>query len=355
MTPHSDDDPGNSDLQLNGQTHTNGVESQPNGHANGHTNGSGHVESPEPLTNGYTNGNGHVDAPQTNGHSAQSPSEPHLNGAAPQKPLHNPRWNPIQKSNFLHPTDSSDVHDLLCVGFGPASLAIAIAMHDKLSSGTATGHSPRVLFLEKQPRFAWHAGMLLPGAKMQISFMKDLASLRDPRSKFTFLNYVHENGRLIDFINLGTFLPARVEYEDYLRWCAAHFDDVVQYGHQVLSVRPEANDRAGVKIFSVACRDVATGEVSTYRSKNVILAVGGQPRIPKELSPGHPRIIHSSQYAQLVPRILTDRSRDYRVAVVGAGQSAAEIFSNVQGLYPNSKTSLIMRSEFLRPSDDSPL
>lgn len=197
--------------------------------------------------------------------------------------------------------------------------------------------------------------MLLPGAKMQISFMKDLASLRDPRSKFTFLNYVHENGRLIDFINLNTFLPARVEYEDYLRWCAAHFDDVVQYGHQVLSVTPEANDRAGVKIFSVACRNVATGEVSTYRSKNVILAVGGQPRIPKELSPGHPRIIHSSQYAQMVPKILTDPSRDYRVAVVGAGQSAAEIFSNVQSLYPNSKTSLVMRSEFLRPSDDSPL
>lgn len=334
MSPHRNDDPGSSDPQVNG-----------NGHP--HTNG----------VNGGAQLNGHADSheqPHTIGHAtADQPA----NGPA-QYPERHPRWSPIQKSPFLQPTDSTDVHDLLCVGFGPASLAIAIAMHDKLASRAKCGSaspSPRVLFLEKQARFAWHAGMLLRGAKMQISFLKDLATLRDPRSKFTFLNYVHENGRLIDFINLDTFLPARVEYEDYLRWCAAHFEDVVRYSQQVLSVAPEAADGAGVRIFRVACQNTVTGAVSTYRAKNVVLAVGGQPRIPKELSLGHPRIVHSSQYAQLLPGILTDPSRAYRVAVVGAGQSAAEIFSNVQSLYPNSRTDLIMRSEFLRPSDDSPL
>jgi L-ornithine N5-oxygenase len=40
--------------------------------------------------------------------------------------------------------------------------------------------------------------------------------------------------------------------------------------------------------------------------------------------------------------------------VVGAGQSAAEIFNNVQTLYPNARTWLVVRSEFLKPSDDSP-
>lgn len=254
---------------------------------------------------------------------------------------------------FLEPADADSVLDLVCVGFGPASLAIAVALHDALEGGKLT-RSPKVLFLEKQPQFAWHAGMLLPGARMQISFIKDLASLRDPRSHFTFLNYLHKNDRLVDFTNLSTFLPARVEYEDYLRWCARHFDDVVRYQNEVLSVSP-IQEEGPLKTFAVTSRSTKTGATSTYRARNVIVAVGGQASIPKLFPASHPRVIHSSQYAQLVPQILGDRSAPYRVAVIGAGQSAAEIFSNLHTLYPNSKTYMVMRSEFLKPSDDSPL
>ncbi|KAH6618413.1 L-lysine 6-monooxygenase (NADPH-requiring)-domain-containing protein [Chaetomium sp. MPI-SDFR-AT-0129] len=256
------------------------------------------------------------------------------------------------KSEFLQAVDPDSVLDLVCVGFGPASVAIAVALHDAMGAGKVS-KTPKVLFLEKQVEFAWHAGMLLPGAKMQISFIKDLASLRDPRSNFTFLNYLHKNNRLVDFINLGTFLPARAEYEDYLRWCARHFDEVVRYQTEVVSIAPleEAGPR---KVFTVTSRNVKTGAITTLRSRNVVVAVGGQASIPEALPTRHPRVIHSSQYAQLVPKILGDKGAPHRVAVIGAGQSAAEIFNNVQGLYPNSKTHLIMRSEFLKPSDDSP-
>ncbi|KAL2759289.1 hypothetical protein ACRALDRAFT_1060616 [Sodiomyces alcalophilus JCM 7366] len=263
------------------------------------------------------------------------------------------------KSN-LSPTNPDDVHDLVCVGFGPASLAVAVALHDSIAAKTQLfeeeGRQPKVLFLEKQHRFSWHAGMLLPGAKMQISFIKDMATLRDPRSHFTFLNYLHCAGRLVEFTNLSTFLPSRVEYEDYLRWCASHFDDVVQYQRQVVSVSPDRKAESGkpVEIFTVTSRDVNTGELSTVRARHVLIAVGGQPLIPYSLPASHPRVVHSSRYAHLVPQILKNPTAPYRVAVVGAGQSAAEIFNNVQQLYPNSETSLIMRSEFLKPSDDSP-
>lgn len=257
----------------------------------------------------------------------------------------------ITKSPFLRPTSADSVYDLVCIGFGPASLAIAIALHDEMEAGKLT-NPPKVLFLEKQSQFAWHAGMLLPGAKMQISFIKDLASLRNPRSNFTFLNYLHKNDRLVEFTNLDTFLPARIEFEDYLRWCARHFDDVVQYQNEVLSVSPVQED-GPARLFGVKSRDTQSGETTTYQARNVVLALGGQPSIPKSL-PHSERVIHSSQYAQAVPRMLTNPSASYRVAVIGAGQSAAEIFNNIQNLYPNSKTSLIMRSEFLKPSDDSP-
>lgn len=294
-----------------------------NGHANGNGNGT------------YTNGNGAVKSPKMR-HSARSLS-PYLQAAS---------------------MDSDDDFDLICVGFGPASLAIAVAMHDAIASGRdlAKGKAhPKVLFIEKQDGFAWHAGMLLPGAKMQISFIKDLATLRDPRSEFTFLNYLHSQGRLVDFTNLDTFLPARIEYEDYMRWAASAFSHVVQYGHQVVGVTPESSGQDATKSFLVQARDVATGEIRSSRARNVLIAAGGQPSLPPSLPAKHSRVIHSSQYAQAVPRLLTDPKARYRVAVIGAGQSAAEIFDNIRSLYPNSETKLVMRPEFLKPSDDSPL
>ncbi|KAL1859782.1 PAK-related GC kinase Sid1 [Diaporthe australafricana] len=295
--------------------------------------------APHSEFDGYeANGNG-----VSNGVNGHAP-------AAPQAPApHNTYRN---RSAHLKAADPESVHDLVCVGFGPASLAIAVALHDFLEAGTLK-QTPNVLFLEKQPKFAWHAGMLLPGAKMQISFLKDMASLRDPRSQFTFLNYVHNQDRLLDFINLDTFLPARTEYEDYLRWCASHFDDVVRYNSEVVSVSPEENSN-GVKIFTVVERNSKTGALSTHRARNVVLAVGGQASIPKPLPAKSPRVIHSSQYVYMMPKILTDRNAPVRVAVIGAGQSAAEIFNNVSNLYPNSKTYMIMKSEFIKPSDDSP-
>ena len=63
--------------------------------------------------------------------------------------------------------------------------------------------------------------MLLEQAHMQVSFLKDLATLRNPTSRFTFINYLHEKGRLQDFINLKTFFPSRHEFNDYLAWAAS--------------------------------------------------------------------------------------------------------------------------------------
>ncbi|EON97221.1 putative l-ornithine 5-monooxygenase (l-ornithine n -oxygenase) protein [Phaeoacremonium minimum UCRPA7] len=189
---------------------------------------------------------------------------------------------------------------------------------------------------------------------MQISFVKDLATLRDPRSHFTFLNYLHKNDRLVEFTNLSTFLPARIEYEDYLRWCASFFSDVVRYNNEVVSVVPDIETSDSVRTFTVVSRNTKTGAITKHRARNVVLAVGGQPSIPQVLPANHPKVVHSSQYAHMIPKILKNKDAPYRVAVVGAGQSAAEIFNNIQVMYPNSKTSLVMKSEFLKPSDDSP-
>lgn len=264
----------------------------------------------------------------------------------------------------LRATPVNELHDFVCVGFGPASLAIAIALHDALegtspSTRSRGGHGflPKVAFLERQPHFAWHAGMLLPGAKMQISFIKDLATLRNPRSEFTFLNYLHRQNRLVQFTNLGTFLPLRVEMEDYMRWSAGFFDDVVHYGHQVLDISPEVGTPGldtPVQNFRVRSRELETGQVQTLRSRHVIIAVGGKPQIPKCLPQHHPRIVHSSRYLCTVPDLLPNKEYPYRCVVVGSGQSAAEIFHDLCRRYPAAQVSLIIKGSALRPSDDSP-
>ena len=241
-------------------------------------------------------------------------------------------------------------YDLVCIGFGPASLAIAIALHDREVEA-------RVLYIERQRRFVWHAGMLLPNARMQISFLKDLATLRDPRSKFTFINYLKSKNRLLAFTNLSTFLPLREEYNDYMSWCASYFEPAVQYGQETISVSSVENSKDPVQYWQVLSRNVDSNETSTVTARNVVVAIGGKPRIPPAFSTGglDGRVVHSSLYSSAVPRILTDTRKAHHVAVIGGGQSAAEIFNDLQTRYANSHITLYTGASALKPSDDSPL
>lgn len=248
-----------------------------------------------------------------------------------------------------------EVQDLICVGFGPASLAIAIALHD--AGITSLNLHPKVFFLERQARFGWHSGMQLPGAKMQISFLKDLATPRNPQSRFSFVSYLYQQNRLNYFINLGIFTPTRVEYEDYLRWCARHFEQLgmVFYGEEVVEVAPDITLPNGkVTRFRITSRDINTRETTTRLARHVVIAVGGKAMVPKELPQDHPRVIHSSQYSLKVNEVLSDPAKPYTIAVVGNGQSAAEIFNDLSSRYPYAKVSMIIRGSALRPSVDSP-
>lgn len=261
---------------------------------------------------------------------------------------------PVQSIDAPHDAKQgpeSSQYDIVCVGFGPAALAIAIAMHERGFD------SKNVLFLERQTEFGWHTGMLLPGTKMQISFMKDLATMRNPQSYFTFVNYLHKHNRLAHFINLSTHTPFREEFNDYMKWCASHFKERVRYGQEVLRVSPAASAGSVIESFWINTRDVQSGELQRVYAKHVIVANGGECSIPEGLqSPDlNDRVIHSSQYLKTVPHTHKDENAEYRFAVVGGGQSAVEISEDLQSRYPKARVSLIFRDSALRPSDDSPL
>src|SRR5690242_18031784 len=154
--------------------------------------------------------------------------------------------------------------ELIGVGFGPSNLAVAIAAGELGAAG------PRQLFLERQPRFGWHRGMLFEDATMQVSFLKDLVTMRNPASDFSFVSYLHAHDRLADFINYRTMYPLRIEFHDYLSWAAGRLREMVRYGRTVTDVRPAA----GGELLDV----VAGGE--TVRARNVVVAVGLEGCLP---------------------------------------------------------------------------
>ncbi len=238
------------------------------------------------------------------------------------------------------------VHDLIGIGFGPSNVALAIALEENRGAGRPLD----ALFIEKQPRFAWHPHMLLNDAHMQISFMKDLATLRNPTSRFTFINYLHQKGRLPDFINLKSFFPSRHEFNDYLGWAAEQFEHACAYGEEVVEVQPELQGGEVVSL-RVRSRD-AQGRVTQRRARNLVVSVGGAARIPDSFRPlrDDRRVFHSSTYLRDMARHADAR----HIAVLGSGQSAAEIFMDLQGRAGAPQVDLIMRARSIKPSDDSP-
>jgi L-ornithine N5-oxygenase len=238
------------------------------------------------------------------------------------------------------------IHDVIGIGFGPSNLALAIALEEKRQAGAHL----QPLFIERQPGFVWHPNMLLDHAHMQISFLKDLATLRNPTSRFTFVSYLHEKGRLQDFINLKTFFPSRHEFNDYFAWAAGHFEDRCVYGEQVFEVLPEKQGGA-VALLRVRSRDEA-GEVHERLARNLVVSIGGSAHVPEcfRAFKDDPRIFHSQDYL----RRIADNAQARKIAVIGAGQSAAEIFMDLHGRPCRPAVDLVMRARAIKPADDSP-
>ncbi|KAF8673992.1 L-lysine 6-monooxygenase (NADPH-requiring) [Rhizoctonia solani] len=289
-----------------------------------------------------------------------------------------------------------EVYDLLGIGFGPANLAITVALLELWDQHKAAGTEPNInnaCFIERHPRFSWHPGMLLPGSRMQISFLKDLATLRNPASKFTFLSYLHAHGRLPAFINRNADTPTRREYADYMAWAATRVRELggealrIRYGEDVVSVQ----SLDGGKTVTVTSRVRETNEVRIRNAKTLIIAPGGTARIPKILAPyaDHPRVMHTSSYVQRAASLIkaavestgssrspspagSDSSRlsglttarALRIAVLGSGQSSAEVLLDlrsrlagipIEGEGPQEhQLDMIIRKGSLKPSDDSP-
>ncbi len=223
--------------------------------------------------------------------------------------------------------------ELLAVGAGPSNLALAVAL-EELAPDLARDS----VLLERDERVTWQRGMLIPGAMSQVSFIKDLVTLRNPRSRFSFLNYLHDIGRLEQFVNMGSLLPYRAELADYLRWTAESLSLVdLRLGRECVEATPIRTDG------TLTGFQVRTADGDTYRCRYLVIGAGRDARIPEPLLSVAPeRLIHSTQYTQRIAEL--KRDEPYRVVVVGSGQSAAEMFIAVQADLPECSPTMVYRA-----------
>ncbi|MFI6082996.1 lysine N(6)-hydroxylase/L-ornithine N(5)-oxygenase family protein [Streptomyces sp. NPDC051217] len=244
------------------------------------------------------------------------------------------------------PGDAAPVYDLIGIGFGPSNVAMSIAVSEH---NARVGRQEPVTahFFEQQPRFGWHRGMLIDDATMQVSFLKDLVTLRNPTSEFSFLCYLQSKGRLIDFINHKNLFPLRIEFHDYFEWAAAKVDDTVSYGHEVVGVAPVVRDGT-TEYLDVTVR---SGEgLVVHRARNLVIGTGLRPRMPEGVERGD-RVWHNSELLKRVDEL--EGSSPSRFVVVGAGQSAAENVAYLHRRFPEAEVCAVFSRYGYSPADDS--
>lgn len=238
--------------------------------------------------------------------------------------------------------------DVIGVGFGPSNLGLAVAIEEHNQAGSAGGPLAG-MFFERQPTFGWHTGMLLPDATVQVSFLKDLATMRNPASTYSFVSYLHDQGRLADFINHKTLFPLRIEFNAYFAWAAERLDHLVTYSSEVTEVRPVVED--GV----VTAFDVTVGrpakQVDVRRARNVVIAAGLVPHLPDGVTRSE-RVWHNSELLRRAMELGGDRP-PRRFIVVGAGQSAAETTEFLCERFPEAEVCAVFSRFGYTPADDS--
>jgi lysine N6-hydroxylase len=221
--------------------------------------------------------------------------------------------------------------DVVCIGGGPSNLSLAAlaAPIDGLS----------LAVLERNAAFSWHPGIMLFEAQVQTAPIKDLVTLVDPTSPYSFLNYLATQRRLYRFVVACRAYVSRREFEQYFSWASQKLESV-KFGVDVRAIEHDGRSF------------VVESSSGALRANNVVLGVGKMPFVPECAAPlVSDTVFHSSKYA-CQDRALAGRD----VLLVGGGQSAAEIamhlLSDVDKL-PRRLVWVTARTGF-QPMDDSP-
>ncbi|HEY8985051.1 MAG TPA: SidA/IucD/PvdA family monooxygenase [Streptomyces sp.] len=241
---------------------------------------------------------------------------------------------------------SSDrVHDLVVAGFGPAGISLAVAAVDHDEAQPTGRPDLDAVFLERAADSAWQPNMMLPGTDIQHHFLRDFATPRDPRSRFTFPNYLVSTGRFYPFTLLGGYASRR-EWSAYIEWAAREIRRPVEYHREVVEVLPVPDPDGRIRSVEVVSVDPRDGFHHRHRARNIAISTGHQPYVPELFRPSlGERVFHAQE---LLPRLSLLPDGPLRIAVIGAGQSAGEILLHLAAARPDHQLHALIRNAGFR-------
>jgi L-ornithine N5-oxygenase len=205
------------------------------------------------------------------------------------------------------------------IGVGPANLALLTAILDHAG---ASAQLENVVFLERAERFRWQHQRDSFG-RLQVPYLKDLATQRNPRSRYTFLNFLHEHNRLEAFINLRDLFPTLEEIAEYLAWVANMGGNLIRFDCDVTSIAAVRDDNGYVDRLNLIVRNA--GVVMSYCARTIILGCGRNPHIPScARSAVGNRVLHTANADLASLGRLMRLCAERPILIVGSGQSALE-------------------------------
>lgn len=231
----------------------------------------------------------------------------------------------------LPPMDApTSRRDVIGVGVGPSNLSLA-ALLRPLARVEA-------LFLDQKPEFQWHRGLMMPDATLQVHYLKDLVSLVDPTSPYSFISFLSKNGRLLQFVNASFSRVLRCEFEEYYRWVSRQIPGVT----------------FGAAVEDVIVQDgglTLQGADRQWKTRHLVVGTGATPHVPACAADALcPTVMHASEF--MFRKVSLGGKR---VSVIGGGQTGAEIFKHLIDLtvgVPARVDWISRRANFL-PLDES--
>jgi L-ornithine N5-monooxygenase len=205
-----------------------------------------------------------------------------------------------------------------------------------------------IKFLEKNMQAGWQDEMLLPESDIQNHPLRDLVTPRNPRSKYTFVNFLFEHNRLFEHLNLPLQHPLRLEYRQYVIWVANHFSKNVEHGCEVEFINPITK---GNKIDSY---EIIYNSGKKINAKSIVLAPGRTPYIPPQFQSIHDeRVVHLTRFLSSLKEVQS-RVSNPRVAVIGGSQTAVELLLHLTNKLTTGQVVGVSRNFGFRLKDTSP-
>jgi L-ornithine N5-oxygenase len=232
------------------------------------------------------------------------------------------------------------IYDVLGIGFGPGNLALAIGFEEMLPGLD-------VHFIEARATAQWQDGMMIHRANIQHHPSIDLVTPRNPRSRYTFINYLFENDLLFRHFNLSLEYPLRKDYNRYIDWAARQFAHLVEYGKKAVSIDLETIE--GQRVY---CVRTSTGD--EYRCRILVVAPGRTLMVPAPFDTlQSDRVFHLNYYLHRIDSLVREQGVR-RVAVIGASQSGVEILIDLASRFPKLEVVSYIRHFGYRLKDTSP-